>query len=551
MKHGNGGERGLPPPNELGLPAKFTSWRAHQEEAVWAIAGSDKRFVGLVASTGMGKSATYMAYSVLSGAERVGILTSTKSLQTQLEDDFRSLHAIDIRGKSNYLCVVGDPGDTVEDGACQSGYLCEYKQGGCEYYDRRARAATAPLVVSNYSFWLASGAHGKGIGNFDVLILDEAHNAVDELAGFLSVTINRGDLRGYPVALPSESNWWSWLKYIFPEIEREVLHLKLSKTRDRGTIERLKKAKRLLQKLGLLAALGEKHWIAEETRYGLRWDVTEPGPLAERFLFRGTPKVILSSATVRKKTLELLGVPEGEIELLEYPSTFPVERRPVYSVAGAPRMNFRTSEEEMEIWVNIIDSIIEGRRDRRGIIHTVSFARAEFLRGRSKYGDLMIINETGKGSEGLKVALREYLRRKPAILVSPSVSTGIDLPGSACEYQIIGKIPFPDMRSKVLRARMKVNPEYPAYVAAQVMVQSSGRGMRSEDDRCETFVVDSSLGWFLKRHAEFTPRWWRKALRRVEKIPKAPPPLPEEEMRSPVLEVEALADSLSGSPRLS
>jgi Rad3-related DNA helicase len=124
------------------------------------------------------------------------------------------------------------------------------------------------------------------------------------------------------------------------------------------------------------------------------------------------------------------------------------------------------------------------------------------------------------GSESLMKAVEEYLGKKPAVLVTPAATTGLDFPYDACEYQVIAKIPYPDMRSKVLRARMKVDQDYPSYLAMQTLVQSCGRGMRAEDDQCETFLVDGNAGWFLSRYARFSPRWWRKAIRKTTGIPK-------------------------------
>lgn len=138
----------------------------------------------------------------------------------------------------------------------------------------------------------------------------------------------------------------------------------------------------------------------------------------------------------------------------------------------------------------------------------------------SRHWERMVLHDPG--SVGLRSGLDRFLQRRDSILVSPSATTGIDLPYGMCEYQIISKIPYPDMRSKVMRARMKIDPDYPAYIAAQTLVQASGRGMRAEDDQCETFIVDGLWGWFYSRFAQFMPRWWKGAVKRVGRLP-APP----------------------------
>lgn len=539
----------LPPPNALGLPEKYTRWRKYQDDAIISLSASEKRFVGLVVPTGGGKSLTYMTHAEMSGAARVVVLTSTKSLQDQLGRDFE---VVDIRGKANYDCVheEAETGTKVSEAACQGGsFICPYRDkwerrekengeeywhlregSGCPYYDRLKQARVASRVVTNYSYWLSIGSTGKGLGPFDVLVLDEAHAAPDELAGFLSVVVTKGESlsclgRGLP--REDEGSWWEWIEWAWVELNHQVTlysgrHLK------REERARLRRVGKLLAGVAQIRTIGAKQWVVEKKGAGTKWesmswDIVNPAPYAEKFLFQGVGKVVLSSATVREKTLGLLGVKKGDSEMLEYPSTFPVERRPVIVVAGVPRMNFRVTEGQKELWLEYIDEIIDGRLDRRGIIHAVSFQRAKEIVGQSRHRKIMVLHDK-PGSEGLKIAIEEYLGKSPSILVSPSATTGIDLPYTECEYQIIGKVPFPDMRAKVLKARMKIDPEYPAYIAAQVLVQASGRGMRAEDDLCETFIVDGNWGWFIGKYAAFTPRWWRSAVKRMEGVPG---PLPK------------------------
>ena len=89
----------LPPPSALGLPAKFSSWRPFQVEGVLRAteAGSpqhpeleeeiSRRFQVFNMPTGSGKSLVYTATATLRPG-RTCILTSTKGLQRQLDQDF-------------------------------------------------------------------------------------------------------------------------------------------------------------------------------------------------------------------------------------------------------------------------------------------------------------------------------------------------------------------------------------------------------------------------------------------------------------------------------
>jgi Rad3-related DNA helicase len=101
------------------------------------------------------------------------------------------------------------------------------------------------------------------------------------------------------------------------------------------------------------------------------------------------------------------------------------------------------------------------------------------------------------------------------------MDTGYDFAGDECRYQVIAKLPFPDLRSAVQRMRMEVDKEYRNYVTAQDLVQMSGRIVRSEDDWGETFIIDDNIEWFVKQAREFLPAWWRQAFRSERMVPSA------------------------------
>jgi len=99
------------------------------------------------------------------------------------------------------------------------------------------------------------------------------------------------------------------------------------------------------------------------------------------------------------------------------------------------------------------------------------------------------------------------------------MTTGWDFPYDSCYFQIIGKIPYPDTRGEIQQARTKQDPHYQSYVAMQTLVQIAGRGVRAEDDKCETLVVDDNMLWFISRYKEFAPKWFHDAVRFSRVIP--------------------------------
>ena len=108
----------------------------------------------------------------------------------------------------------------------------------------------------------------------------------------------------------------------------------------------------------------------------------------------------------------------------------------------------------------------------------------------------------------------------PAILVSPSITTGYDFPGQFCRYQIIAKLPFPDYTTaKVDREREKDDPHRGIYHMWQTVAQAFGRADRSESDWQEVFVIDSNIEKAMERYAYLAPSWLPAYFRRMREVP--------------------------------
>jgi Rad3-related DNA helicase len=68
-----------------------------------------------------------------------------------------------------------------------------------------------------------------------------------------------------------------------------------------------------------------------------------------------------------------------------------------------------------------------------------------------------------------------------------------------------------------MAARNERNKVYVNYLAMQEIVQASGRGTRFKLDRCEVFIVDSNVLWFLQQNKGLAPRWFEVI--RTERVP--------------------------------
>ncbi len=536
----------LPPPVVFGAPARFTHWRDLQSAAILAATESDKRFILQAAPTGFGKSLVYIGQALLTGA-RACILTSTKGLQSQLLEDFGESGLVDIRGLGNYPCHNAEDGKTRTCAEGQGFQFCSPFSQDCSYYRAYRKAKEARLVVTNYANWMAirryrvdkSGGgddaqERKGLGKFDLLIMDEGHNAPDELSDFMKVEMTRFDIESTMRAEPMQDgasidDWRRWAVHHAPIMERRIdeLRARIQERRESGSSPDralMREALELNQVLGKVQTLAEikDEWVVE-ARGGKHWqfDPVWPAQYAERWLFQQVPKVVIFSATIRPKTAEILGIKKDNCDFNEYPSSFPVSRRPIYSVPTL-QMNHRTNADEgqMRKWVNRIDQIVGKRLDRKGVIHTVSFDRRNLIMQNSEHSDIMIAND----SHNTRTVVERFKQASaPAVLVSPSLTTGWDFPGDHCRYVIVGKLPFIDRRPLIMQARCKSDKDYDTYLTAQMLVQETGRGMRADDDWCECIVIDDNFRWFVPTNSKFFPRWWLDSIN--WKVKTIPPPL--------------------------
>jgi ATP-dependent DNA helicase DinG len=535
----------LPHPTELGFPDKFARWYPDQLDAIDRTVFNTRRFTALGMPTGSGKSVTGIAVALLHPeVTRAIYLTSTKGLQDQLATDFAELGLVDLRGQRNYPCIAVEPGAPLnryrhgrftvgcDEGPCHSGVWCPRApdrktpnlRPDCPYYQRVFDARRTSLVSSNYAMWFAANEYAEGLGAFDLLILDEAHDADKELEAFLTVEITADDARTAGSKMPHGSslqNWKDWATQRRSVLRDRLEQLELMPPADVEGVRERRKLKAVFGKLERLADIEPLKWVVDDDGHTAKFCPLRVAGYAESVLFRGVKHVLLMSATLTHKTLSDLGVSREDYAFWEAPSRFPVDRRPIISVETTPavRVNARMDEDDKVFWMRRIDRLIEPRRRLgwNGIIHTVSFQRMKELLARSDHRDIMIVHDTG----GTREAIREFKESNgPRILVSPSIVTGYDFPDDECRFQIIGKVPIPDMRGPIMKARGELDKEYSGYLAMQKLVQACGRGMRGPNDWCETFIVDDTFGdWFFSRNRKYCPRWFVNAIERVDSLP--------------------------------
>jgi Rad3-related DNA helicase len=510
----------LPKPKEIGAPEKFTKWRKYQDAAIVRALKSEARFVLHTIPTGGGKTLTYVAQHLLMGG-RTCILTSTKALQNQIIRDYEELVS-DIRGKNNYGCKEepNNPLITVDLGPCNYNIDCSRISAGsgdkqCTYYAAFDKMVTSNLVVTNYSYYMHNLSK---MGAFDLLVLDEAHSAPKELANFLGVSFRYEDLREfcgdtYPRTSKPE-DWVAFAKTFVTIWGRK----KLTYNKSAAGIHQASRLARLKRGMKTLSEHGDPdNWVPDATsKKKIMFDPLSPAKFAEDYLFAGVDKIYLVSATATRKTLNLLGIEKDEVEVCSFPHTFPVKNRRV-SFLPSVRVSRNNTPSENSWWMNRMDLILKAHPHTKGIIHAVSYKRAELIHDLTKYPHRIITHTDARDKD---YALDRFRKSSNGVFLSPSSTTGLDFPYDECRFQIIAKVPWPNLFSPIMKKRIELDKTYASYIAMQEIVQASGRATRAEDDFCETFIVDNNFwDWFIWANKRFAPKWFMNSLRKVATLP--------------------------------
>lgn len=534
-------------PRDFGLDS-IPSFRQVQLEALDWAAYLDKRFAAAVLPGGSGKSVFAISLAKLTNLRTV-ILTETKGLQSQYISELGKAGLVDIRGKANYPC--GD----YENLDCRAGQSlgCSFIGAGCNYEHAKSRARNSNIVVTSYAYWLNVNDKAQGLERtqkdaelfgenpVEMLICDEAHHSPDSLSDYLHCTLYEKEVERLGEH-PNSDNIEQWKKFVQAhsvELAAEIrtTQMELSHLGRRATQEHVKvlhQLESLWTKFERINGMEEKEWVCDKregTKWGRIWafDVIWPGRYAEQYLFCHVPKVVVMSATLRKKTMALLGVRKEDYEFREWRRTFPANRNPIFLIPAKRadgtivRMSHKMNEADKELVIELADEIIKDRLDRKGLIQSVSYDLQRFITEHSGHNRWMLGNTDEPDSPNATEVADKFRKAKPpSILVSPSFSTGWNFSGVQCEYIIMPKIPFVPRQGKVMRAREERDEEYGPYLAIQTFVQAALRGMRFELDRCEVFCLDGQGNWFLYRYAHLAPMGFVKGIRRVDRIPKPP-----------------------------
>jgi ATP-dependent DNA helicase DinG len=489
------------------------------------------------APPGVGKSHVAMALARWSGSAY--LLTSQKLLQDQYEREFgRDVQLV--KGRENYFCERY-PGARVPTvyGMCR-------RRGGpscaCPYTRAKVAARNGPIFCTNTSYFLTLRQwRREDLDRRSVLIVDEAHTLEAQLAHVFTVALAPDQMRAWFGAMLPRlevaddyralldehgARLKSELALVDDELDvlsppADEIEQFLSappSPRELDLLERRDELEGALKRVGFFLEAPETEWVV---RYPAGPGATlelmplSVAPWAFDLLFDAADLIVLSSAFLghHGAFAECFGLEKDGVRAFRSPSPFPLGHRPIVYRPVGPLSRETLADLEPAVFTEVAGILAAHPRDK-GLIHVPSYAAGDRLvralaeRAPSDHRRLVVVESAAAKPRALDLHRASPL---PTVLVSPSLREGVDLPDDELRFQIITKMPYPDLGDPWTAARQARDHRWYALETAKALVQAYGRSCRHAEDHGVTYVLDGQFSRFLARYRPLLPSWFLDA----------------------------------------
>jgi Rad3-related DNA helicase len=513
--------------------------RPVQVKALKWLQAQTAKYLVMEAPVGSGKSYIGLTFSRFLSSTGRGdsfILTPQRILQEQYQTEFAKDGVVPFYGKSNYTC-------SEKKTTCDVGGLCAPKCKTCEFSIHKKAATAAHNTVLNYKLATLSFSYTESFKPRALMVLDECHSLEDYLVDFDTVTISEHRAKRLNVLFQPQSEMsraHSWLsgdyykrlrERVF-DLDRECedIMAKHFKDMSKSDMSKLRECKSLGEHLDEVEFIVNSSVDDLIRRFVLVHSETSMQfkPLYARdnfsILDRMADRFLFMSSTIFDKRgfCEDLGLPEDDTAFISLDSEFPVENRPVY-FSPVCKMNYGWNKPEnqrnRDRMVAKIKDILNDFKGESGIIHAGNFAVSRWLVEElgDKFGHHLIFDHNP--AEGQRVDRDEQIKafldcKKPSVLISPSITEGLDLKDDKSRFCIFCKVPYPNLGDQWIKRRSEISDSWYKRKTFTNIVQGAGRVVRGPTDWGCVFILDESFNFLYNTFQHRVPRWWRDGLNR-------------------------------------
>jgi ATP-dependent DNA helicase DinG len=513
--------------------------------------GDVARVVVVEAPPGVGKSHLAMTLARWSGDAY--LLTSQKLLQDQYEREFGDALQL-VKGLENYVCDRYPPPArvTTSQGLCRRprGPLCH-----CPYARAKLAALNGPIFCTNTAYFLTLRQwQREQLRRRRVLIVDEAHNLEGQLVRVFTVGFAPDQMKawfGAPLPrLASADEYRVLFEDHVPRLDTELalIDRRLDSVRLPGLgdedflsypltaeehelLEQRDRLESALARLHFFLDAGEAEWVVRypesEVVAALELVPLTVSAMAPALLWDAADVVVLSSAFMGRREIiaGYFGLDAEDVHVLSSGSPFALERRRIaYHPVGV--LSKATLPELEPALFDEVAIILDRHRTDKGLVHAASYAAARRLlahladRAPEALRRVIFVESAGAKARALEHHRSSSL---PTVLLSPSLREGVDLPDDFLRFQIVTKMPYPDLGDPWTAARQARDPRWYALETAKALVQAYGRSCRHPDDHGVTYILDGQFRHFVQRYRLLLPAWFREAAEPALRDTKARP----------------------------
>lgn len=490
--------------------------RAEQIDILNFVQRSPQTVLAVDAPTGVGKSPVCITLATADGGS---ILTTQKILQDQYQRDWP--HIPLLKGANNYLCAEMKLEGSNEPN-CEIGKK-RHKCVACPYVDARGNFLRARAGITNYAYAMATANTKHAVPRKKWLILDEGHHVESALIGAAEVKITSAFCYN-TLALPFEMPKNTAGAIAFAERVGALAKIKMTNLQEEndamaaaGTKLDLTKIRvyaeleRLCASIAIMMADEHGEWIFGpfEKQNGFSIKPLMADGLFKNFILPLGERIYITSATLLGGDLmaKWLGIDPANFAYHAVDSPFPLANRPLYYSPVAP-MDFKNYGQNLPKICKAIQKLLAHYHDKKGIIHTNSFKLSKDIVALLRDPRLLAHDETNREA----VLAHHISSPGPTVLVSPSMTEGVDLKGDLARFTIFPKVPYASMGDAWTKERANRDRRWYTWQALKAVVQGVGRSVRGPEDFADAYMLDTCWDRFWGEARHLAPNWFRQGV---------------------------------------
>ena len=217
--------------------------------------------------------------------------------------------------------------------------------------------------------------------------------------------------------------------------------------------------------------------------------------LCYKYLLKNAKYKVMTSATVGNHDAyaDNIGAKldkDTKTEFMDIPNFFDFSKSPIYYIPKY-KMSYSNKKRDFPKIREMIYQILSSSQysKQRGMINTGSYDNAKviFENAPAEIKKRLCMYASAKDKND---AIEKYTSSNNKILIGPTLVEGVDFPNDLCRFIIIVKIPYPNITSKMVKAKMQMFPKWYNSTTSNTIIQNIGRGVRTESDYCTTFILD-------------------------------------------------------------